>query len=258
MGVFYDKYHNEIYIADTGNDQIDVFDADGQPHFQIRNAQGLKAPLDVVVNRENQIYISQMEKSNLQLFDFRGGHLGNLYASNDAPFKPGRMCLDADERLYVVDRERAKILVYDAEGKFQFQFGGKGEEKGKFRLISGIDVDSAGQIYVADSKQSPIQVFDRNGQFLLSFGSYGPDAQDFAFPGGICIDEKDRIWIADTFKHQVKVFRTDGSFLFQFGTFGTEMGQFFFPIDLTLDERGRIYVLEKGANRLQVFEIQAW
>jgi hypothetical protein len=70
MGVFYDNYHNEIYIADTGNDQVAVFDAGGQPRFQIRSVHGLKAPLDLVVNSENQIYVSQMEKSCLQLFDF--------------------------------------------------------------------------------------------------------------------------------------------------------------------------------------------
>jgi DNA-binding beta-propeller fold protein YncE len=258
MGVFYDKYHDEIYVADTGNDRVDIFDADGQSRFQIRRVQGLKTPLDVVVSRENQIYVSQMEINYLQLFDFRGRHVRNLYAPNVAPFKPGRMCLDVEGKLYVVDRERAKILVYDADGNYQFQFGGKGEGEGKFRLISGVDVDSAGRIYVADSKQIPIQVFDSNGQFLLSFGSHGHRGGDFSFLGGICIDEKDRIWIADTFRHQVKVFRTDGSFLFQFGTFGTEIGQFFFPIDLALDEHGRVYILEKGANRLQVFEIHGW
>jgi DNA-binding beta-propeller fold protein YncE len=256
MGVFYDNYHNEIYIADTGNDQVAVFDAGGQPRFQIRSVHGLKAPLDLVVNSENQIYVSQMEKSYLQLFDFRGRHLENLSALNAAPFKPGRICLDAEDKLYVVDRERAQILVYDEEGNFQFQFGGKGEGEGKLRLISGIDVDSTGRIYVADSKQRPIQAFDRNGKFLFSFGSHGPREEEFSFPGGISIDEKNRIWIVDTFRHQVKVFRTDGGFLFQFGIFGTKAGQFFFPIDLALDEQGKIYVLEKGANRLQVFEIQ--
>ena len=105
MGVFFDKYHDEIYVADTGNNQVDVFDASGQPLFQIRNTQGLRAPLDVVVNRDNQIYVSQMERSCLQLFNFRGEHLTNLYSLNAAPFKPGRMCLDAEEKLYLVERK---------------------------------------------------------------------------------------------------------------------------------------------------------
>jgi tripartite motif-containing protein 71 len=257
LGVYYHQRHDEIYVADTGNHQVAVFDAQGQPRFHIRAVHGLKAPIDVAVTTEEQIYVSQMEKSHLQIFDFRARHLANLYGPEDAPFKPGRMCLDAQGRLYVVDRAEARILVYDAEGSFQFQFGAKGKGQGKFRLISGIAVDSAGRIYVADSKQQPVQVFDRDGNFLRAFGRRGSRLEEFSFPGGIHIDQNDRIWIADTFRHQIKVFSTDGSFLFHFGRFGTQVGQLFFPIDITLDQYGKIYVLEKGANRLQVFKIKS-
>ena len=256
MGVFCDKYHSEIYIADRGNDQIVVLDAEGLTRVQVRADQELKAPLDVVVDRDGHIYVSQMGKDSLQLFDFRGGHLADLRSPDSVPFKPGRLCRDASGKLYAVDRQSARVLVYGADGAFLFQFGGKGEGQGKFRLISGVAVDSAGRIYVTDSRQNPVQVFDRTGKFLLPLGHRGPRDSDFSFPGGISIDRKDRIWIVDTFKHHVKVLKADGSLLFQFGRFGTEAGQFFFPVDIALDVNGRIYVLEKGANRLQVFEMQ--
>lgn len=258
MGVFYDKHNDEIYVADTGNDQVDVFDADGQPLFQIGAAQELKRPMDIVLRSDGQMYVSQMGREYLQLFDFRGRYLADLCAPETAPFKPGRMCLDAEGNLYVVDREKARILVHDAESNFQFQFGGKGEGEGRFRLISGVAVDSAGRIYVADSRQIPVQVFDKTGRFLLSFGQRDSHEWAISFSGGICIDEKDRIWVVDTFGHRIKVFRVDGTFLFQFGVFGTEAGQFFFPVDLALDGHGRVYVLEKGANRLQVFRVERW
>ena len=256
LGVYYDQLHNEIYVADTGNNQVAVFDAEGLPRFQIRAEQGLEAPLDVAVDGEGQIYVSQMERDSVQIFDLRGGYLADLPSPDPAGLKPGRLYLDAEGRLYAVDRGRASVLVYDAEGDFQFRFGGKGEGEGKFRLISGIAVDRAGRIYVTDSRQIPIQVFDKTGRFLLSLGRRGPREDEFAFPGGICIDQKDRLWVVDTFRHQVKVFDSDGSFLFQFGAFGTEKGKLFFPVDVALDGSGKIYVLEKGANRLQVFEIE--
>ena len=258
MGIFYDKHHDEIYVADTGNNQVDILDAEGRPQFHIREDQGIKAPFDVVVDAVSQIYVSQMGKDELQLFSFRGEHLANLLAPGSTRFSPGRLCFDSEGNLYVVDRERAEILVYNAAGDFQFRFGGRGEGSGKFRLISGVAVDSIGQIYVADSKQIPIQVFDKTGLFLLSFGKRGVRKGEFTFPGGICIDEKDRLWVVDMFRHQVKVFKADGTLLFQFGAFGTEPGQLFFPVDLALDGKGRAYVLEKGINRLQVFEILGW
>ncbi len=256
MGVWYDKHHDEIYIADTGNNRVVVFGVGGEPRFQIRGIQGLSEPLDILVDAESQIYVSQMEKRSLQIFDFRGEHLMDLYAPDATPFKPGRMCFDVDGKLYLVDRENARILVYDTEGNFQFQFGRKGTEEGEFQLISGIAVDNAGRIYVADSKQYPVQIFDRRGRFLYTFGARGPRKGEFSFPGGIFVDTQGRLWITDTFRHQVKVFKTDGTHLFQFGTFGSRPGQFFFPIDIALDENNRIYVLEKGASRLQVLRIQ--
>ena len=258
MGVFYDIHDDEIYVADTGNNQVAVFSSEGEPRFKISSVQGLNAPLDVVTNTESRIYISQMGKNALQLFDFRGAHLADLYAPDSAALAPGRLCIDLEGNIYVVDRRKAEILVYDAAGDFQFRFGGKGEGAGKFRMISGIALDSSGRIYVADSKQTPIQVFDKTGRFLLSFGGRRVREGDLAFPGGICVDKKDRIWIVDTFNHQIKVFKTDGTPLFHFGDFGEEPGKFFFPIDLALDGKGRIYVLEKGGNRLQAFKIHGW
>ena len=258
MGVFYDRHNDEVYVADTGNDQIDIFDAEGIPRFQIDHVQGLTAPLDIVVDAESQIYVSQMGKAMLQLLDFRGEHLADLYAPNSSPFTPGRLCFGLEGNIYVVDRKAAEILVYDAAGDFLSRFGERGKGVGKFRMISGVAVDSTGRTYVADSRQIPMQVFDRTGRFLLSFGERGGRDAEFSFPGGICIDEKDRIWIVDSLRHQVKVFKTDGTFLFQFGVFGKEEGQLFFPIDLALDGKGRAYVLEKGANRLQVFDINGW
>ncbi len=256
MGVFYDKDHDEIYVADTGNNQVDVFDVEGQPLFQLTATYELKTPIDVAVSPSGQIYISQMGKNYLEIFDFRGNHLADLYAPDHATIKPGRICFDSDGRFYMSDREGGKILVYDAEGNFQFQFGGKGEGNGKFYLISGIDVDSSGRIYVSDSMQIPVQVFDRNGNFLSSYGSRGPRESEFSLPGSIYIDKKDRIWIVDTFRHHIKVFGTNGELLFQLGTYGISESQLFFPIDIALDEeRGRIYILEKGANRLKAFEI---
>ncbi|MFC1713262.1 NHL repeat-containing protein [Candidatus Poribacteria bacterium] len=258
MGIFYDKHNNEIYVADTRNNQVDIFDSEGQPLFQIRSEQGLKAPLDVLVDAESQIYVSHIGKNALQLFNFRGEHLEDLYAPDETPFSPGRLCFDSQGNLYVVDKNKAEILVYDPAGDFKFRFGGRGKGEGKFRMISGIAVDSAGQICVADSRQASTQIFDNTGHFLLSFGGRGVRDSEFSFPGGICIDEKDRIWVVDAFKHQVKVFGTDGTFLFQFGVFGPEPGQLFFPIDLALDGKGRAYILEKGASRLQAFEINGW
>ncbi len=258
MGVFYDRHSDEIYVADTGNSQVDVFDAEGQPRFQISGFQGLKAPLDIVVDKESQIYVSQMGTNAIQILDFRGGHLADLYAPNSAPITPGRLCFDSEGNLYVADRKKSEILIYNATGDFQFRFGEGGEGIGKFRLISGVAVDSRGRIYVTDAKQAPIQVFDRKGRFLLSFGRRGVRDTDFAFPSGICIDEKDRIWIVDMFKHQVRVLKSDGTLLFQFGNYGVGPGQLFFPVDIALDGAGRAYVLEKGANRLQVFEIHGW
>ena len=60
----------------------------------------------------------------------------------------------------------ARVLKFDKDGKFLAQWGGKGNEPGKFQVAHGLDIDPQGNLWVADRENQRIQVFTPAGAFV--------------------------------------------------------------------------------------------
>ena len=169
--------------------------------------------------------------------------------------KPGRMTLDRDGCLYVVDRANCRVCVFDKERKIKLQFGRAGGKRGEFKELQDVAVDRQGRIYVLDSSGTPVQVFDKKGKYVYRFGFRGEGGEDISFPSALFLDQNDQVWVVDRGRHAFKVFDRSGSFLRSEGTYGLEEGYLFQPADAEMDSLGRIYVVEAGARRLQVFSL---
>ena len=60
----------------------------------------------------------------------------------------------------------ARVLKFDKDGKFLAQWGGKGNEPGKFQVAHGLAIDPQGNLWVADRENQRIQVFTPTGAFV--------------------------------------------------------------------------------------------
>ena len=80
-------------------------------------------------------------------------------------------------RIVVSDSSRDRILVFHANGTFDFKFGSEGSGNGNFSGPVGTSVGPDGMIAVADSGNYRVQVFHPNGTFAYGFGKPG------VFPG---------------------------------------------------------------------------
>jgi hypothetical protein len=76
--------------------------------------------------------------------------------------------VDADTTIYCVDNQDCKIKVFNARGKYWFDFGRKGQGPGEFMSPRSIAVSSEGSIFVLDVGQRNISRFTGTGQFLKS------------------------------------------------------------------------------------------
>ncbi|MBI2931713.1 MAG: hypothetical protein HYY16_08680 [Planctomycetes bacterium] len=249
----------EIVVADTGNDAVNVFSATGHLKLKADKAADLRAPIGVVLQRNGEIVVAEMDSPILKILDVKGAlaekiDLSRLVTDAREKVNPGRMCLDDEDNLYVLDRGNQQVLVLDAQRRTCARHA-CGDEK-EARMIQDIFVDSERAMIVASSKGTAIHSFDAKGWPLARFGEHGGRRDTFSFPAGVTVDQKDRLWVADGFQHTLKVFSRAGKFLFEVGGPGTGPGQFDFPVDLTFDARGLLYVLEKGGNRVQVLELE--
>jgi sugar lactone lactonase YvrE len=173
-GIAIDNENRLLYVADTGVDQIAVFDAD--PPFKYIRSIGTRS----------------------------GKH--DLTAPGDFS-QPTNVAVDADGNLFVSDTWNNRIQVFDADGQFIRAFGKAGDGPGYFARPKGIAVDSDGHVWVADAMQDRVQVFTPEGHLLIWLGGNGLLPGQFSALAGLAIDKQNRILTSEQYPGRVQIFR---------------------------------------------------
>lgn len=110
---------SNLYVVDTFNNRIQVFDADGQ---------------------------------FVRMFGKQGNTAG-------AFMRPKGIAIDADGHVYVVDAEFNNVQVFDADGRVLMFFGDRGNQPGTFTLAAGIAIDQNNRVIVSEQWTGRIQIF---------------------------------------------------------------------------------------------------
>ena len=193
-----------IYVADTGNNRVRVFDVEGQPKAEI---DGFAAPLGVDVDAEGNIYVVDTGNHQLMVFDSEGTpvkSVGSQGAEIEQFESPSAVAVTED-RIYVTDTGNHRVQVFDRGVNYQTQFGVHGTGPGEFDQPAGIDVDVHGDIYVADHLNHRIQVFDVGLKFKHRFGQPGMGIGEFHRPLDVATSVSGQIYATD-FNDRIQVF----------------------------------------------------
>jgi DNA-binding beta-propeller fold protein YncE len=162
--------NGNVYVADTGNKRVRVYDAEGNYLRDIGSAGSelgqLDEPSGLAIDNENGLlYVAdtwnrRVSVFNLEgvpqfAFDVRGWYedLGNR------PY----LALDPQRHvLYVTDPDAGRVLVYDGQGNCIGSFGQPSDtpaNNSQFNTVGGIAVDAEGNVYVADSGAARVLKF---------------------------------------------------------------------------------------------------
>lgn len=123
-----------LYVVDSGNFRVQVFDAAGRFKFQ---------------------------------FGGMGAELGRFS-------RPRAIALDMEGNIYVADAGFNNVQIFDADGRLLMPLGRLGREPapGNYSLIAGVAVDETGRLYIVDHYFKKIEVFrrlnDDEGRQLLA------------------------------------------------------------------------------------------
>ena len=133
----------------------------------------------------------------------------------------------------------SRIIKYDPDGEYVWEFGELGSGPGQFDLIHGLAVGRGGRIHVADRSNNRIQVFTEDGEFIEEW----PDVTD---PVGVYIDENESVWVNSARLNRILKYSRDGELLYHFGVYGGTRGGFpgglARPHQIDVDENGTLYV----------------
>lgn len=256
-----DEKHNELLIADTGNNAIGIFAADtGEFKGRLDSAVQLRSPCGIAVDNDGSIYVACSDSSIIKIFDFKGALLDSIDISADRQkmsAKPGKIHWDdSAEELYVIDRANQQILICkDKKFRSEIQPFPEDTDWKKAPMLQDAAVDADGKIYAISAAGNAITVLDCKGKSIKSFGRHGDTNDTVSFPVAVSIDKKNRLWIIDNFRHCITVFDSQGKYITTCGIYGTDQGNLFFPADIIIKDN-TLFVLEKGAERVQVFTVK--
>ena len=160
-----------IYIADTGNKRIRVYELQGaEAVFQYDIGSGgsgpgeLDEPSGLAIHSDGRLFVADTWNRRIAVFDLDGGHRNDFRVRgwyNSAFNRPYLALDETRDRLYITDPDSKRVLVQDTAGECLGSFGEAGESAaaGQFREIGGIAVDGDGFIYVSDSGAGKVLKF---------------------------------------------------------------------------------------------------
>ena len=172
-GIAIDRENRFVYVADPGNDVVDVFDAD---NYKLLRQIGKPS-------RKHE----QTEPGTFSL--------------------PEGVAVDSDGNVFVADTFNDRVEIFDADGQFISTFGKNGDGPADFERPKGIAIDCDGHIWVVDAAQNMVKVFNQQGRLLIYFGGPGNYPGQFMVPWGIAIGPANQVVVSETYFGRVQVFR---------------------------------------------------
>jgi DNA-binding beta-propeller fold protein YncE len=139
----------------------------------------------------------------------------------------------------------ARVLKFDKDGKYLAQWGGKGNQPGKFQVAHGLDIDPQGNLWVADRENQRIQVFTPDGTFVREMRFAG-------LPCSIAIGAQ-QAFMVNGYAAQIVQMDLTGKVLAVMGKPGKGPGEFGEAHVMAISPKGEILVADSVNATLQKF-----
>ncbi|MHB0858441.1 MAG: flippase activity-associated protein Agl23 [Anaerolineae bacterium] len=264
-GIAHDEAGN-VYVADSGNHRIQVFDADGQPLRQW-GSQGaepgqLQEPWGVAVAPNGDVYVADTWNHRIQVYDSEGqflfawgvfGETSQADASGNLLYGPRDVAFDSQGNLYVTDTGNKRIVKYDTQHQMIGAAGGLGDGEGQLQEPVGIAIGPDDMLYVADTWNHRIQVFDSDLNPVRRWEVAGWESTSVNNKPYLAVDAEGNVYATDPENYRVLVFDGQGKLLRVWGRHGTELAAVNLPTGIEIDPAGRVLVADSQNDRILVY-----
>ena len=236
---------DNIFVADSGNNRVQVFDKDGKYSYKFGDRDGagkMNYPVSISFS-QNKVFVSQYNGSCLIVFDLNGTFLKQIGTPGNGEGQLNRprgiTINESNGDIFVCDYNNNRIQIFSKDFLFKFQFG-------KEILKSPSDIKLTNEY---------IYVLSYTNPFLYSFNYNLTQVQNAVItsiskhlkqPISFCIDGAGNFIISDYNQHAIVLFNQEGDLVHKI----TDSIQS--PFGVTLDARGRI-ILVGYNHRLLMF-----
>ena len=283
----------ELYIADTGNRRIVIYDMDAETVREITN-EAFVSPMGLFVNEE-KIYIADSGAQAVFLCDHSGAILHAITRPEDSPlmssssiFKPINVVATEENNLFVVgEGSYDGLMQFSEDGTFQGYFAANKrsltmleriqeavftrEQKEQLltkkpRAIQNIDISDRGLVYSV-TQSTEVSYAWRKAETKTSnaLKLHNMAGTNILSTGKFMDDEWNFVDVAAgpygnsyalTYTGLVYEYDSYGNLIFSFGgraVSNDRYGLFTYASAIDMDDRGFLYVLDKERGLVQVY-----
>jgi DNA-binding beta-propeller fold protein YncE len=218
-----------LYVVDTMNYRVQVFDRDGElakkapdgrpltnPFGRLGSGNGeFNTPKDLALDRKGNIYVVDAGNNRIQKFDPSGKFLvewGKFSRRRAVEITTPMSVAYSDEGfgyLYVLNFPDCRVLKYDLEGNLHREWPmhrrGEGAQCGPSRIR--IEPRKY-TVYIADTENERVLLFDKDGEPL---GELAGGKVPFRKPRGVFISDQwgEQAVVADSGNNLIQTFRRE-------------------------------------------------
>ncbi|MGQ0737030.1 MAG: 6-bladed beta-propeller [Acidobacteriota bacterium] len=172
-------------------------------------------PAGVAVLRNGNIVVTDGYGNNrVVLFSKDGKFLKQVGKGDGGPegkgtgngewILPHKLALDADDNMFIVDRENRRVQVFDKNLNYIRQFANEGWNPWDIG-ISRAGNDGFG--YIADHAGERVHKISlKDGKILATWGKQGLGPGEFDWVHGIVVDSRGAVYAADTYGQRLQKF----------------------------------------------------
>lgn len=176
------------------------------------------------------------------------------------------VAVDSQDRVYLMTRQDARVLVYDRAGNFVRSWG----EDIFTPRTHGIAVGPDDMVYTVDDGDHTVRKFTPEGRPLLMIGTPGKSSDTgydgksiasirkggppFNRPTDVAVAPDGELYVSDGYGNaRVHRFRADGTLIQSWGEPGIGPGEFHLPHGIGISPDDRVFVTDRENDRIQIF-----
>ncbi|MDP2400453.1 MAG: NHL repeat-containing protein, partial [Actinomycetota bacterium] len=183
-----------VYVADSGNNRIQVLDAGGVATAQWSGAGSgngeLNGPRAAIVGPDDMTYVADTDNNRIQVFDAAGAYVRQWGGVS----RPTDLVFDAAGDVWIVERAASRLARFSTAGTPLGTIG-----TGSLTAPEGIARAANGDLWVADTGGARlVRLAPAGGAPLQIIGptfTGGPGT--FAAPTDLAVAADGRLWVVD-------------------------------------------------------------
>lgn len=214
-------------------------------------------PIDLTLVGQD-IYVVDFGNQRIQVFDNQGKYLKVLQLDEvDQPIQIRVF----DGYIYIVDRRKASVYVYDTDLKLQRTLGKQGIQKGELNAPGSVALDDRGLIWVSDENNNRIEVFtfdkmfSRDSEYFMNISEYSTNTYLRAPKGLLWVDHKKQMFVIDSGTARILKFDKDGNYLGPVQDYTKDKSKVFMPQSIFVDTFNNLYVADHMSHRILKYNV---